>query len=233
MPAVNATDLETTLPGTTRRRTWAFPDVQSHSLVVLTFERLYVAPLAGAPKPEVVAAVELGGDLDELLGPLAVVVDLSAVRDVKLDLLTNTLVVEHAKDRVNTARLAVTFATTEAADACFTKVWRRLSGFKLRPYKPDAWTAARAPLVLLLAALLVTAGLVLAISVAEDATTARAVEQSETDGPRVVVRHPAGLLGRLGWRGVCAIGGAAAAGAQVWMYRRLTRPPVSLELVRA
>ena len=71
-----------------RRRVWAHPDVKSHSLVVLTFEQLCLAPLAGAPKAELVAAAEAGGDLDDLLGPLAVVVDLIAVRRLKLDLLT-------------------------------------------------------------------------------------------------------------------------------------------------
>src|SRR5262245_60934097 len=118
MPVVNASTLETTLPGATRRRVWAHPETKSHSLVVLTFDRLLAAPLAGAPKPEVVSAAECGGDLDELLGPLAVGVDLVAVRNVKLDLLANTLVVEYAKDERRN-RLTVVFATAESADACF------------------------------------------------------------------------------------------------------------------
>jgi hypothetical protein len=233
MPAVNADPPETTLPGTTRRRLWVHPDVTSHSLVVLTFDQLHAAPLAGAPKPEVVAAVEAGSDLGDLLGPLAVVVDLAAVRDVRLELLRNALVVEYDTNGQSTGRLTVVFATPEAADACFTKLWRRLgTGFKLRPYKRDAWSAARAPLVLLVGVLVVTAALALLISVFEDTAPARAAEQGTAQTARAHAKHPDGPLGWLGWRGVCALGGAAAAGAQVWLYRRLTQPPERLELVR-
>ena len=40
------------------------------------------------------------------------------------------------------------------------------------------------------------------------------------------------LLGWMDWRVVCGLGGAAAAGSQVWLYRRLTAPPAALEVVR-
>src|SRR5262245_26039591 len=126
MPVVNASTLETALPGATRRRVWAHPEAKSHSLVVLAFDRLLAAPLPGAPKPEVVPAAENGGDLDELLGPLAVAVSLATVRNVKLDLLTNSLVVEYVKNGSGAGRLIVVFASPESADACFTKLWRRL-----------------------------------------------------------------------------------------------------------
>jgi hypothetical protein len=240
MPVVNASTLETTLPGATRRRVWAHPEAKSHSLVVLTFDRLLAAPLAGAPKPEVVAAVELGGDLDELLGPLAVVIDLVAVHNVKLDLLTNSLIVEYVKGGLGTSRLTVVFATPEAADACFTKLWRRLGdGHKLQPYQRDSWALARAPLTLLVGALAVTAALALTLSVFEDMASARAAAQVSTprlgglDGPKTLPKSPLEvLLGWMNWRVVCGLGGIVSAVAQVWLYRRLTRPPVSLELVR-
>jgi hypothetical protein len=242
MPAVNATDIETTLPGTTRRRVWAHPEVTSHSLVVLTFTQLHVAPLAGAPRPEIVAAIEVGHDLDELLGPLAVVIDLSAVRQVKLDLLTNSLMIEYTKGGQATGRLTLVFANPEAADACYTKLWRRLGDrFQLKPYSRDAWAVARAPLGLLLGALLVTAALSLLLSVYEDMASARAAAQvSMADGgtPTGVKAPPPkslleALLGWMNWRVVCALGGVVAAVAQVWLYRRLTRPPTSLELARS
>ena len=38
-------------------------------------------------------------------------------------------------------------------------------------------------------------------------------------------------LAWLDWRAVCGLGGIAAAVIQVWLYRRLTQPPVSLELL--
>jgi hypothetical protein len=237
MPVVNASSvLETTRPGATRRRTWAHPEVQSHSLVVLTSDRLYATPLAGAPRPEILAAVEAGHDLDDLLGTLTVVIDLGAVRGAKLDLLTNSLVVEYAKGGLGTSRLTVVFSTPEAADAFYTKLWRRLGdGFRLAPYKSDPWTAARAPLALLAGALLVTAALALVLSVFEDMASARAAAQlgapgpGGPDGPKAPLEV---LLGWMNWRAVCALGGVVAAVAQVWLYRKLTRPPVALELVR-
>jgi hypothetical protein len=40
------------------------------------------------------------------------------------------------------------------------------------------------------------------------------------------------LPGWADWRVVCGIGGAALAVVQVWLYRRLTRPPSRLVLTR-
>jgi hypothetical protein len=216
MPAAPyAVPLETTLPGASRRRVWAHPDLASHSLLVLTFDRIYLAPLAGPPKPEVLAAVEAGGDLDALLGPLAVVIDLAGVTRLNLDLVTNSLVVEYVGGGLGTSRARLTFATPEAADACFTKAWRRLGdGVRLTPYRRDVWSLARGPLLLLAGALLATAALVLLLSVSEDTTGA------------------GGVLGGLNWKAVCGLGGAVAAASQVWLYRRLTAPPAALELVR-
>src|SRR5579883_410256 len=179
MPVVDASSLETTLPGATRRRIWLHPELKSHSLVVLTFERLHVTPLAGTPTPDLVTAVEAGQNLDELLGPLAVVVDLIAVRQLKLDLLTNSLIIEYVKNGLETSRLTVAFTTSEAADAFFMKLWRRLGdGFQLQPYKRDAWSAARSPLVLLVGALLTTAILALVLSIFEDMASARVLAQA-------------------------------------------------------
>jgi hypothetical protein len=239
MPPVDAGTTETTLP--TRRRVWAHPEVMSHSLVVLTFYQLHVAPLAGSPRTEVVSAAESGHDLDELLGSLAVVIDLSSVHQVKLDLLTNSLIVEYTKTGQSAGRLTLVFANPEAADACYTKLWRRLgNSFKLQPYSRDAWAVARVPLLLLLGALLVTAALSLLLSVYEDMASARAAAHAGMLDPGTAesVKPPPpksvleALLGWMNWRVVCAFGGCVAAVAQVWLYRRLTRPPVSLELVR-
>jgi hypothetical protein len=208
--------------------------------VVLTFDRLHAAPLAGAPKPELVAAVEAGGDLGELLDPLAVTISLADVRQVKLDLLANSLTLDCAKDGAGNSHLTLAFETPEAADLCFTKIWRRLGdGFQLQPYGRDPWSAARSPLVLLVGSLLTTALLVFVLSVFEDMASVRAaVEASEPgpDGlgaPRALPKSSLEvLLGWMDWRWVCGFGGVVAAVAQVWLYRRLTRPPVALELKR-
>src|SRR5437764_1575978 len=111
MPALNPGPLEAAVPGPTRRRVWKHPELRSHSLLVLTLDQLRLAPLAGPPKPETVAAAEAGADLDALLGPLTTVVKLAAARRVRLDLLTNSLIVEYAGAGAGVSRLTVVFAT--------------------------------------------------------------------------------------------------------------------------
>jgi hypothetical protein len=115
----------TTEPNLVRRRVWKAPEVRSHSLVVLTLPRLYLSPMTGEPKPETVAAIEQGGDMEAILGPLATAVELIAVRRVRLDLLDNTLHVEYQAGQ-GKARTAIRFATAEAADTAFSKLSRRL-----------------------------------------------------------------------------------------------------------
>lgn len=239
MPALDY-GTEATLPGSNRRRVWAHPDVKSHSLVVLTFERLHLAPLAGPPKPDLLVAATYD-DLDEVLGPLAVVVDLAAVRRVRLHLPTNTLSVEYVKDGIGTSRASVTFATAEVADSVFTKLWRRLGdGFKATNGKRDIWTVGRAPLALLFGALLATAVLVILLSVFEDFASARAALRAAPPSPDQLGVSPnlpktplEALIGWLDWRWVCGVGGCVAAAAQVWLYRRMTSPTTVLELKRA
>jgi hypothetical protein len=230
-------DIEHSLP-VARRRVWAHPELRSHTLAVLTLDRLYLAPLAGDPRPEVLAAVNFGADLDDLFGPLATAVHLPTVRKMKLDLLTNSLVIDAVGRGGVTSRAVVTFATPEAADACFTKVWRRLGdGVQLRPYKPDPWALARLPIALLVAVLVGTAGLAVVLSVFDDFAAARAVGSVGVGGdaavrlaiPKTPLEY---LIGWMNWRWVCGIGGVAAAALQVWTYRRLTHPPGSLVVLR-
>jgi hypothetical protein len=224
-----------------KRRVWSQPELTSHSLVVLTFDRVYLAPLAGDPKPETLAAVQAGADLDKLLGPLATTIDLVAVRRLKLDLLTNSLIVEYLGRGHEVGRATITFATPEAADACFTKMWRRLGdGMQLGDHQRDAWQLARGPLTLLIAALVATAALALVLSVFEDFESARVATKAgmTAEGPLGqpvdIPKTPLeALIGWMNWKVVCAVGGIIAAASQVWLYRRLTTPPVSLELVRA
>ncbi|MBA4066078.1 MAG: hypothetical protein C0501_20635 [Isosphaera sp.] len=232
--------LDTVLPGHDRRRAWSHPELASHRLLALTFDRLYLAPLTNTPDPAAAAAVENGADLDRALGPLPVVIDLIAVRRLRLDLTTNTVAVEYVGTGLGVSRQAVTFSAPEAADACFARVWRRLGdGYELAPYRRAAWSAARAPLLLLLAALLATAVTALVLSVFEDMAEARSASRVGAPGlgelgvrtnlPQSPLEM---LLGWLDWRAVCAAGGAVAAASQVWLYRRLTAPPTSLEVVR-
>ncbi|MCS6867023.1 MAG: hypothetical protein RMJ56_06935 [Gemmataceae bacterium] len=238
---MNTTVLETTLPGATRRRLWSHPEVQSHSLVVLTFSQLYVTPCTGTPPPEFLTAVETG-ELHELLGPFAIRLELIALRRVKLDLLNNTLLLDYDKDGLTTSRLTIVFANPQAADACFTKIWRRLGdGHRLLPYKKDLWSRIKAPLSLLVSALVITAVLTLLLSVLEDTAAARAAGALQPPGENQHLHRGLGIvatpwewfLAHLNWPMVCAWGGIVAAIAQVWLYRRLTSPPTALELVRA
>jgi hypothetical protein len=239
MPVAPTTNTQPAAPGT-RRRVWAAPDLRSHGLLVLTGDRLVLSADAGPPRPEVRAAAEAGADLDDLLGPYATAVALPAVRRAKLDLIRNAVTLDYAGP-AGPARVAVVFATPEAADACFTKLWRRLgSGSVLRPYRRADWTLAAAPLGLLIAVLVVTAVLGLTVSTfdsfaADRPTGAVSVPAAGRFG--LPGDHPESplerWLGWMDWRVVCGLGGVAAAAAQVWLYRRLTAPPAELEVVRA
>jgi len=237
---IPANPLEAARAARARRRVWRHPELTSHSLLVLTFEQLYLVPGAGDPDPDTVEAVESGADLDKLLGPQATVIELVSVRRLRLDLHANSVTVEYVGSGLGTSRQRVTFATTEAADACFTKVWRRLGeGVALSPYRRDKWSLARAPLAVLAGALAATAVLVLLLSIFEDMASARAASRvaapglGELGARTNIPQSPLELLvSWLDWRVVCGVGGVAAALSQVWLYRRLTTPPSSLEVVR-
>ena len=226
MTALDVYPSDTELPGLMRRRVWSYPELRSHSVMVLTLRRLHLAPLSGEPKPEALAAIDKGIDLEKILGPLTTIIDLDGVRRVKLDLLTNSLSIEYAAAGHGVIRVTVVFKAADDADACFSKLWRRLGEtFHLMPYKRPSWVLARTPVTLLLGVLIATAALVLGLNVAEDAAIARAAEGATKTALD-------GVLNWLNWKAVCAVGGVLAAGLQVWLYRRLTQPPVRLELVR-
>jgi hypothetical protein len=208
------------------RRTWVFPELMSHSLLVLTYDQVHLAPQSGEPKAETLAAIEAGASLDDVFGSLAVVINLYKVRRLKLDLLNNSVVLEYLGAGSETSQQRIWFATPVAADACFTKIWRRLgNSFQLSTHTRDSWNLARAPLLLLLGTLLTTAVFVLLLNVFQDLDAV-----PEPDPTRLV--KSGGLFASLDRRVVCAIGGVVAAVSQVWLYRRLTTPPVALEVTR-
>jgi hypothetical protein len=197
----------TPVPAADRPRVWAQPELASHARLVLTPDLLRLTP----PGPD----------------PADAAIDLAAIRRARLDLLANTMTVEAA----GTAPVVVVFATPEAADACFTRLWRWLGdGFKLLPYRRDSWALARTPLLVQVAVLAVTAVLAVLAGVAEDFAAERAAGAVSVGG---LAPAPVEVLfGWLSWKVVCGLGGVAAAVSQVWLYRRLTQPPASLELVR-
>jgi hypothetical protein len=238
MSVAPTADPSSSLP-TGRRRVWAAPVVRSHGMLVLTPDQLVLSADHGPPRPEVRAAAELGDDLDDLFGPLATTIALKSVRKVALDLLQDAVTVAYSGPS-GPVRLRVEFETAEAADAFFTKLWRRMGqDCSLSPYRRDGWTLAATPLGLLAAVLLLTAVLAL---------TVRSFDEYAHDRPVGAVSVPAagqfgspgdGLvsplerwLGWMDWRVVCGLGGAAAAATQVWLYRRLTAPPRALVVVR-
>ena len=238
MPALNAYSPTLDPPCSTRRRVWSHPVLQSHSLLVLTRDELYLSPLSGVPRPEAVAAAAADADLDELLGSLATVIDLASVRRAKLDLLSNSLILDYSRGQQK-CRLVLTFSTPIAADACFSRVWRRLGeGCVLRPHQRAWWPLARSPLTLLGAILAATALLAFAITLSDNLATANAAAsvnvpgEEHRGGPVLIPPALHSLIGWMDWRAVCALGGGAAAFSQVWLYRRLTHPPVSLEVIR-
>lgn len=219
MPAaVTRLPTDTTLPGETRRQVWPAPDVTSHSLLVLTATRLFLAPASAPPPPEAVAALERGGDPTELLGPDAAAIDLEAIQQLTLVLAANTLTVRHAPPGQPPAEVAVTFATPELVDTLFAKLWRRLGdGMTLAPVRPHRWPLLRAPLLVMGTILTLTLALAVTMNAAADGS------------PPV---RTVGLPPWLDWRVVCGVGGAAMAPAQVWAYRRVTQPPARLVVAR-
>jgi hypothetical protein len=229
MPALNLyrPPLDTTRPSA--RRVWAYPELQSHSLMVLTLGELYLAPLTGEPRDEQMAAAEGDGNLDELFGPLATVIGLASIQRAKLDLLTNTLMLDIMRAQHHASRLTIAFATSEAADSCLSRLWRRLGdGCTLLSHRPDWRPLARLPLICLAIVLAVTAALSLLASTADELPATGGAASVNVPGSPVL----SGPLESLDWRVICAAGGAAAAATQVWLYRRLTQPPVSLEVNR-
>jgi len=230
MPVLNVYRPPIDVGRPSKRRVWSYPELRSHSLLVLTLNELYLAPNTGEPRPEVVAAAEADGDLDALFGPLATVIELAAVQRAKLDLLSNTLTLDIVRVQHTASRLVLTFDTPEAADSCFSRIWRRLGdGCKLLSHGPDWRPLARLPMICLAAVLAITAVLSLTASAADDLPAAGAVTTVNVPGEPLVLSVP---LEKLDWRWICAAGGCAAAVTQVWLYRRLTQPPVSLEVFR-
>jgi hypothetical protein len=84
------------------------------------------------------------------------------------------------------------------------------------------------------AVLVFTALLSLAIHVVDDLAAGHAAASVNVPGDTVIVpRSPLHtLIGSMDWRIVCVLGGAATAAAQVWLFRRVTQPPLTLEVVR-
>src|SRR5262245_22997341 len=117
---------DTTIPGLSRRRVWAAPDVMSHSLVVLTLPRLYLAPPTGEPKPETIKALEKTIDVEAELGPQSTSIELASIRRVRLDLMRNTVRIDHNLARGGSRKAELVFAKAETADTVFSKLWRRL-----------------------------------------------------------------------------------------------------------
>lgn len=238
MPVLHASPIATAAPNQ-RRRLWKQAELRSHSLVVLTADQLRLAPLSGPPRAEIIAAIESGGDLDDLLGPLATALELSAIRRVNLDLLANTVVIDYQGAGRGLSRLTIVFSTSESADACFTRLWRRLGQHcELLPYQRDRWALARTPLLALAGVMLLTLTLVTGLSVLEEshAHPERLVNSSaagEHAAPTNIYPDAPAIVPRwFDWRFACGLGGIAAALVQIWLYRRLTQPPTVLELAR-
>lgn len=208
---------DTTLPGLSRRRVWTDPELVSHSLLVLTLPRLYLAPAGQHLKPEALAALENTLNIEHLVGPLATVVEMPQVRRVKLDLPTNTLAIDYQAAHGASARVTVVCQDPQVADDVFTKLWRRLGPqFVIRQSREDPWVVARVPIVFIAAILMFTGMIATFLNGILDLNLAR-------DWP-IAEDLPS-------WQLVCMLSGAVVACAQILLYRRLTQPPDSLELL--
>ncbi len=219
--------IDTSIPGLTRRRVWSAPSVVSHSVLALTFQKLYLAPAGVNLRADTEATIINGGDLEAIFGPLGTVVDLSKVSRVRFDLVANSLTLEYpqregsgairSQGGTAQAQVMIEFSSHEIADDVYTKIWRRLGDrVALKPYRRDYWELGRIPAALMVGVLVATILLVAAANAAVDA------------GP--VETGLRSLLQRLDWRWVCGAGGAVLAVLQIWVYRSVTQPPMRLEL---
>lgn len=207
---------DTTVPGLTQRRVWKAPQLLSHSLVVLTLPRLYLTPMTGAPKTEIIGQLQTVRLVETFLGPLATAIDLHAVRRVKYDLKSHWIAIDYFTPNDPKARTVIRFAPGEAADQFFAKLWRRLGeNYQLQPVAPEWWAFARVPLVFIAAVLLFTTLSAMGLNALSDWGADR---------------HGVGRI-LPGWKSVCIIGGGLVAAAQIWLYRLATRPPEQLELL--
>lgn len=213
-----AAPIDTAAPGLTRRRVWQAPAVRTHSLVCLTFARLYLAPANAAVRPDSAQAILDGANLEQVFGPLATVIDLPTVRKVALDLTTNTLTMDYRptlatrSGAIPTGQVVIGFASYEAADEVFTKVWRRLADrLTLHQDRRPTRELVRTPLATIAGVCLATLLLVL---------LALAFSDAGTPGVRL-----------FDWRVIAGAGGVVLAGLQVWLYRRWAAPPKKLELL--
>lgn len=203
---------DTTLPGLTTRLVWHGSDLRSHALAVLTATRFYLLPPGAVLVPGIVAELRAGVDVDAVLGPAALVIELAAVRRLELVLPTDTLLVE-----TEAGPVAVQFATAETADTAFTTTWKRLGeGYWLTPYKRDGRDLARKPVAAMCGVAAGTFVLGLGLYVVND-----------TVGPL-----PDWLSPIANWRAVCGFGGGVMACLQVWLYRRLTTSPERLTVTK-
>ncbi|QEL14691.1 hypothetical protein [Limnoglobus roseus] len=212
---IMAAPSDTTIPGLAQRRVWKAPDVTSHSLVVLTLPRLYLTPMTGSPKTEVISQLETVRAVDSFLGPLATAIDLYTVRRVKLDLKDHTVTIDHQMANSPNGRTVIRFADGRVADSFFAKIWRRLGdGYQLKTFAPEWWTLARLPIVFIAAVIVFTAITAMVLN---------AISDTGIDQHGIARVLP-------NWRIVCAVGGGAVAAAQMWLYRMASRPPERLEL---
>jgi len=220
--------VDTTFPGVARRRFWAAPVVRSHALVGLTLSKLYLAPAGTAFKPDALGALQSCFDLDEAFGPLATVIDLAAVVRITADLTRNSLTLEYHRQAAAygtastgpTVRLTIACADFTTSDEIYSKLWRRLSdAMELLPHRRDGWELVRAPVAFLGGVLLATLTLSLLANSLADA--------AQPNMPSALAP-----FANADWRWICGLGGAVIAMLQVWLYRRLVRPPHRLELVR-
>jgi hypothetical protein len=208
-PVLSPDITETTFPGSTRR-VWRAPAVKSHALVALTPGRLDLVPA------DVDSELLANGD-DLHAGPQSTAIELATITRIRHELVSNTLTIETLSSR---EPVMIVFSEPEISDDAYTRLWRRLGpALELRPFRPAFWTVAREPVGVMAGVLMATITLALFADAAADLIG-------------TIPGSWARLARGLDWRWITGIGGAVLALAQVWLYRRLTRPPTRLELVR-
>src|SRR5690349_4487982 len=94
MPALRERALGPALALEARPRIWAFPEVRSHGLVILTDDALFLASPAEAPDAAWLKDLEAASDVESMIGTSAERIDLEAIRRSRHDLLADSLVLD-------------------------------------------------------------------------------------------------------------------------------------------
>ncbi len=209
---------DTAPPGAWARATWTAPHLATHAFAGLSATELVLSPRPAAGPARLAEAFLAGAGGDDLARLGARVVPLASVNRATLHLHLDAV----GLDVAGSPPLTLGWADAAGADAFFSRLLKRLGpDARVVTDRPSRLEVARAPLGVMAAILVATA--IFAATLAELPVTV-----AELSDP------PAWLsaLACLDWRLASLAGGVCLTAAQLWLMRRLNKPPGTLTVYR-